>query len=133
MNFFKDLIKMLFVNLPMLRGSKLEKSLRFARTYKCNFGSIKFTGQFFQDLIAYLYLQKKTDGFFVDIGANDGISGSNTYALEQMGWKGICIEPQPDVYRILKKYRKCDCYNVALSTETHGGGGVICNLLKFME
>lgn len=32
-------------------------------------------------------------GYFVDVGAHDGIVHSNTYALEQLGWTGICIEP----------------------------------------
>ena len=31
-------------------------------------------------------------GFFVDIGAYDGVQTSNTYALEQAGWRGICAE-----------------------------------------
>jgi len=44
---------------------------------------------------------------------------SNTYIFEQIGWKGICIEPQPDVYKILKMYRKCDCYNVAISSKAN--------------
>jgi hypothetical protein len=81
--------------------------MRFKRKYKQNFGKLKFQGQFFQDMIAFLYLQNKKDGFYLDIGANDGISGSNTYIFEQIGWNGICIEPQPDVYKILKKYRNC--------------------------
>jgi FkbM family methyltransferase len=32
-----------------------------------------------------------------------------------MGWKGVCVEPQPDIFRKLKHFRKCDCYNTALS------------------
>jgi hypothetical protein len=32
-------------------------------------------------------------GFFVDIGAHDGVESSNTYALEKAGWSGICVEP----------------------------------------
>ena len=34
------------------------------------------------------------NGFYVDIGANDGRSSSNTYHLEKtLGWGGILIEP----------------------------------------
>jgi FkbM family methyltransferase len=84
--------------------------------YQYTFGGIKFRGQFFQDMIAYLYLKEKKDGFYVDIGANDGISCSNTYALEKMGWKGACIEPQPDIFKKLRHFRECDCYNTALSS-----------------
>jgi FkbM family methyltransferase len=69
-------------------------------------------------LIAYLYLYKnKTidNGFFIDIGANDGITISNTYVFEQLGWNGICVEPLPDIFLKLKKSRNCNCYNVAIA------------------
>ncbi|GHV93668.1 hypothetical protein AGMMS50268_41710 [Spirochaetia bacterium] len=63
---------------------------------------------------------KQNDRFFVDIGANDGLIGSNTYVFEQMGWRGICVEPQPDIFRhYLKRNRNCDCYNVALTSKSN--------------
>ena len=31
--------------------------------------------------------------FYVDAGANHGVEISNTYLLDKMGWRGICIEP----------------------------------------
>src|SRR3989304_1199064 len=34
-------------------------------------------------------------GNAVDVGAGDGKSGSNTLALESIGWKVLCIEPNP--------------------------------------
>ena len=38
----------------------------------------------------------KENGFFVDIGAADGITGSNTYCLEKFyRWRGICVDPNP--------------------------------------
>ncbi len=34
----------------------------------------------------------KKDGFFVEVGATDGVEISNTYFLEtEYNWKGICI------------------------------------------
>jgi FkbM family methyltransferase len=36
-----------------------------------------------------------TNGFFVDLGSADGVTISNTWALEQNGWTGICIDPFP--------------------------------------
>jgi len=36
-----------------------------------------------------------TNGYFVDIGAWDAEVLSNTKALEEAGWTGICIEPFP--------------------------------------
>jgi hypothetical protein len=44
--------------------------------------------QWGQDAFVYMFLGGKKDGFFVDIGAYDGESGSNTYALENVGWGG---------------------------------------------
>jgi len=35
------------------------------------------------------------NGFFLDVGAGDGTFSSNTKALEQKGWTGICIDPFP--------------------------------------
>jgi FkbM family methyltransferase len=34
-------------------------------------------------------------GVFVEVGAYDGISFSNTLYFEQHGWTGLCIEPDP--------------------------------------
>lgn len=35
----------------------------------------------------------KTDGFFVEVGASDGESYSNTCGLADKGWSGIYVEP----------------------------------------
>src|SRR3990172_179972 len=32
-------------------------------------------------------------GYFIEVGAYDGITLSNTYFLEQMGWSGLLVEP----------------------------------------
>jgi hypothetical protein len=53
----------------------------------------------------------KTKGFFVDVGAHDGISINNTKMLESLGWEGICIEPHPKVFQRLIQNRKCKSVN----------------------
>lgn len=55
------------------------------------------------------------DGFFVEVGADDGVDKSNTLYFEQKGWKGLCIEPSPSRFKLLEKNRKCICENVAIS------------------
>jgi FkbM family methyltransferase len=35
------------------------------------------------------------NGFFLDVGSGDGTFMSNTKALEERGWTGICIDPFP--------------------------------------
>lgn len=38
------------------------------------------------------------DGFYIECGANDGITQSNTFAYEQLGWSGLLVEPCPINY-----------------------------------
>jgi FkbM family methyltransferase len=45
-------------------------------------------------------------GYFVELGANDGISQSNTKHLEMFhGWRGVLIEPYPGNFKKLFKTR----------------------------
>jgi FkbM family methyltransferase len=54
-------------------------------------------------------------GFFVDSGASDGITGSNTYRLErEYGWRGICVEPNAQLFADLRGNRRADCVNCCL-------------------
>lgn len=42
-------------------------------------------------------------GTFLDIGANDGLTLSNTFGLLEIGWKGFAVEPSPKAYERLLK------------------------------
>jgi FkbM family methyltransferase len=45
-------------------------------------------------------LTGKESGYFVEIGANDGLRYSNTLALEQYyHWRGLLVEAAPDLYQ----------------------------------
>lgn len=69
-----------------------------------------------QDIFLREYVFKdKTDGYFIEIGANDGVTFSNTKIFEEMGWDGICIEPIPEVFNKLKENRTCRCVHGAIS------------------
>jgi len=62
----------------------------------------KSYSQFKQDLHVLDFYKGKRGGFFIEIGASDGIEISNTYLLEtQYDWKGICVEPIPYRYEKL--------------------------------
>jgi len=39
----------------------------------------------------------KYDGVFVEIGAHDGASWSNTVFLAELGWRGLYVEPIPEL------------------------------------
>jgi FkbM family methyltransferase len=63
----------------------------------------------------WVLIRKTTPGYFVEIGAFDGVHLSNTLALEQKGWRGLCIEPEPSAYLALLANRNCQTANVALA------------------
>src|SRR5947209_16759770 len=60
-------------------------------------------------------------GYFVDVGANDPQLGSQSWHLEQAGWTGILIEPQPDLAARLRQRRKAKVFAVACSAPANAG------------
>ena len=76
--------------------------------YRSQFGQDRYVREtFFPDV---------TDGFFLDIGADDGLDRNNTRFFEEAGWTGICIEPSPSRFPALAKNRACECLNVAIAS-----------------
>lgn len=64
------------------------------------------------------FFKNKKNGVFVDIGAHDGISLSNTYFFEkELGWTGICFEPLKKPYKKLKQCRNAACINACAAQE----------------
>ena len=60
--------------------------------------------------------RNKQHGVFIDIGAHDGISFSNSYYFEKyLGWTGICIEPHPDRFHELKNNRTAICLPICIA------------------
>ena len=47
----------------------------------------------------------KREGFFVEVGAYDGVNLSNTYHFEQSGWTGILVEPDPEMAERCRRER----------------------------
>jgi FkbM family methyltransferase len=85
--------------------------------YNSQIGQDKFIDEFFD---------KKEGLTFLDIGAHDGVSISNTYFLEkERNWNGICVEAQPLEFQKLKSNRNCVCVNVAVS-DYNGETNFIC-------
>lgn len=77
-----------------------------------------FKAQCGQDIIVDNILDGKRGGVFVDIGAHDGVSISNSYFLEKSrDWTGICVEPIPSRYQELVANRNCKCYNLCCDNE----------------
>lgn len=55
-------------------------------------------------------------GRFLDIGAFDGVTGSNTRALAELGWSGVCIEANPFAFQNLLTHcsEAIACVNAAV-------------------
>lgn len=75
-------------------------------------------------------------GTFLDIGSNDGFTLSNTLALAERGWSGLCVEPSPDAfYKLCQRHKgnhKIHCLNYAISdfdgkTKFHHSGSHFAN------
>ncbi|MCX7315090.1 MAG: FkbM family methyltransferase [Alphaproteobacteria bacterium] len=60
-------------------------------------------------------------GFFVEVGANHPTEGSQTWHLEQTGWTGVLVEPQPDLAAFLTTARKAKVFATACSSPQNAG------------
>jgi FkbM family methyltransferase len=88
---------------------------------------MKYKSQCGQDEWICNFFNFKKNGFFLDIGAYDGVDLSNTYLLEnELEWNGICCEANESVFDRLIKNRKCECLNVAVS-DFDGYSGFVNN------
>lgn len=58
--------------------------------------------------------------FFVDLAANHPKIDSNTYGLEKQGWKGLCIEPNPEYVNLLREQRTCSVIPHPVDSTEHG-------------
>jgi Methyltransferase FkbM domain len=68
-----------------------------------------------QDLFVLDVLRGLRGGYFLDSGASNGVSGSNTLLLESaFGWTGICIEPNASLFPELRANRSCVCLQCCL-------------------
>lgn len=78
--------------------------------------------QLSQDLKVLDYYSYKKNGIFIEIGANDGITLSNTFLLEkEYGWTGLCIEPIPEKFELLKKNRS---NSICIDKAVYNIGGI---------
>lgn len=65
----------------------------------------KYYSQFGEDFLLWEFFDHKSNGFYVDVGAFDGVHLSNTYSFELQGWRGICVEPHPRYYEFCQQSR----------------------------
>ena len=64
--------------------------------------------QNFEDVILWRVFRDLGPGFFIDIGANDPVVFSVSYAFYERGWRGIDVEPVPFFAERLRQARSRD-------------------------
>ena len=75
-------------------GTPRPRNLRLS--LKEALGLTRFYSQIGQDKwVLETVFPDVTDGFFLDVGSADGTLLSNSKALEERGWRGLCIDPFP--------------------------------------
>jgi hypothetical protein len=94
---------------------QLSLSRSLLTTAKEELGLVTFYSQMGQDKwVSEAVFPGVKDGFFLDVGSGDGTRMSNTKALEQKGWTGICIDPFPKNMQD----RTCQVFKEVVSNET---------------
>lgn len=102
----------------MSTKTKLRLQARHARRAFFEFvGSDRFSrmGQFnIEEKLIHYFGENR--GTFIEAGAHDGLSQSNTYWLERMrGWRGLLVEPVPAMAALCQRNRpKAKVVNAAL-------------------
>ncbi|MEV4716668.1 FkbM family methyltransferase [Micromonospora noduli] len=73
-----------------------------------------YLGQWGEDRWIVDHLAVPAQGVFVDVGAGDGVRGSNSLYFERLGWTGLCVDPDPRNRAPLAK-RSCVVRHCAVS------------------
>jgi FkbM family methyltransferase len=60
------------------------------------------------DIQLYKLINSNSSGVYVDIGCWQPIKASNTYFFYLRGWKGLCIDPNPELKTLYEKFRPTD-------------------------
>lgn len=74
-----------------------------------------------QDLFAMFILESRFGfdirafkGTFVEFGAFDGLKHSNSYCFEQLGWRGVVLEPDSSRVAECRSNRQCEVVHAAV-------------------
>jgi hypothetical protein len=91
-----------------------------------------YYSQIGQDKWVHSVLGNKPNGYFVELGACDGLYLSNTLFFEkELGWNGICIEPNDNYFNKLLKNRNCNiCNDLIYSVEGQNVNFALCDAVS---
>jgi len=80
---------------------------------------IQSNSQFGQDLWVLQLFREKRNGFYMEIGAGNGLWISNTLVMERhFGWTGILVEPTGNYAELIKNRPDSICVNAVIAS-TH--------------
>ncbi len=69
------------------------------------FGNDKLFSQTYEDYILSYIFADKTDGFYIDVGANHPEHYSTTKYFHLKGWQGMVVEPIAELSKLFKQVR----------------------------
>jgi hypothetical protein len=76
-----------------------------------------YFSQFAEDRLLDRMFSGKSTGYCVEVGANDGVTGSSTLYFEAKGWNCLLIEPNPTLCHRLRIERSSKVVECAASNE----------------
>jgi FkbM family methyltransferase len=98
----KDLLQQKKPALKQEKINKIQGKTRDLPEVIKKFNSLKYRGQLLQDKWVVMMTQGKQKGVFLEIGSSDGVGLNNTFCLEkQFSWSGMCVEPNPELFKKL--------------------------------
>jgi FkbM family methyltransferase len=74
-----------------------------------------------EEKLVRAFFHGAASGFFVEVGANHPTQASQTWHLEQAGWTGVLVEPQPDLVTQLIATRTARVFAVACASPEEAG------------
>jgi FkbM family methyltransferase len=115
----------------LFRQNRLCCQLPFMRNVRVTLDELRGRQEYFGEIGQDKWVLEKifpgvTSGYFVDIGSGHGTIGSNSRALEQRGWSGVCIDPFPVHMegRTCKMFKEVVFSRPGLLMEFHTAGGL---------
>lgn len=90
-----------------------------------SFFTTRYFAQFGEDRILRRIFSDRPFGFCVEVGANDGVNGSNTLHFERLGWTCVLVEPNPELRERIARTRTGRVFSCAASSEA---GSLVLNI-----
>ncbi len=109
-----------FLVLFFLSCSAHQPDLRGFCSTRCpargDFGKSGYHSQYYEDYILSYVFRARQQGTYIDVGANHPDKSNLTKRFYLAGWRGINIEPNPEMFKLLQEARQNDVnLNVGIS------------------